>query len=175
MLRSANIRFSLRFSSSMAVIWLTMDASVTRQGFAEQKPERACHHTLLATYRRTHCTYHVHCTDQPPAHRLHPVAGSQGSGVRCILSSSFEISSCILPRKFYFRSPLLSGGDYPPAKQANICHRPQEKSNSRFRALSVAVTRRLTQVPRFFLGSIWALVPARDFVNLCHPYMACIA
>ena len=65
MLRSAYIRFSRRFSfgavlgpmafapHSMAFIWLTMDASVTRQGYAKQKPERACRHTLLAICRMT--------------------------------------------------------------------------------------------------------------------------
>jgi hypothetical protein len=65
MLRSAYIRFRRRFSFgaalgpmafapySMAFIWLTMDASVTRQGFAAQKPERACRHTSPATCKTT--------------------------------------------------------------------------------------------------------------------------
>jgi hypothetical protein len=38
---------------SMAFIWLTMDASVTRQGFAAQKPERACRHTSPAICKTT--------------------------------------------------------------------------------------------------------------------------
>jgi len=32
------------------------------------------------------------------------------SALQCICLSSCEISSCILPRKFYLCSPLLSGG-----------------------------------------------------------------
>src|SRR5690606_42132943 len=59
------------------------------------------------TLFRSMASCHVHGKARPPAHHLRLGAGSQGSGVRYISSSSFEISSCILPRKFYFRSPLL--------------------------------------------------------------------
>jgi hypothetical protein len=65
MRKSAYMRFRLRFSfgaalgpmafapHSMAFIWLIIDASVTRQGFAAQKPERACRHTSPATWKTT--------------------------------------------------------------------------------------------------------------------------
>ena len=61
-------------------------------------------------YRMTRCSYHAPGTARPQASRLQPGAGSQGSAALCICLSSFRISSCILPRKFYSCSPLLSGG-----------------------------------------------------------------
>jgi len=71
-------------------------------------------HTSTAICKTRHCSCHVRGKVRPPAHRLRPDAGSQGSGVPCISSSSFKIPSCILPRKFYLCSPLLLGGITSP-------------------------------------------------------------
>src|SRR6056297_2152700 len=58
----------------------------------------------------TRCSCHAHGKARPPVRRLQPGARSQGSAPQYICLSSFEISSFILPRKFYLCSPLLSGG-----------------------------------------------------------------
>jgi hypothetical protein len=108
-MRSAYIRFSRRFSSSIAFIWLTMDAFVTRQGFAKQKPERASLHTSPATRRTTRCSCHVHGKARPPARRLQPVAGSKGSGVRYIWSSSSESPHASCRENSTSAAPYLRG------------------------------------------------------------------
>ncbi len=85
-------------------------ASILRPPLVERRvPSRRCKNITC----RATASSHVRGTALPPARRLRPDAGSKGSGVPCICSSSFEISSCILPRKFYLSSPLVSGG-VPP-------------------------------------------------------------
>ena len=79
MLRSAYIRFSLRFSSSIAFI----------------RPWRhPCRHTSHAICRRMHCSCHARGKARLTAHRLRP--GTR-SGVRYILSSSSESPQAYCP------------------------------------------------------------------------------
>jgi len=108
-LKSAYMRFSLRFSSSIAFIWLTMDASVTRQAIAQQSAERACHHTSPAICRKTHCSCHVHGKAPPPARRLRPDAGSPlladcyAIACRAMDDLRLSVSACL-----HSESPRLS-------------------------------------------------------------------
>jgi len=108
---SAYIRFSLRFSSSMAFIWLIKDASVTRQGFALQKPERACRHTSPATCRMMHCSCHDHGKARPPATGTPPSAWRRTARIWGSLYLAIFIQNLLvhLAEKILLMPPLTFG------------------------------------------------------------------
>lgn len=81
---------------------------------------RRVHPTILflATCRTKHCSCHASGTTPNPAHRLRLGAGFPEFGVHYISSSSSKPPQSFLPRKFYFRIPLVSGG--LPLEQKNL-------------------------------------------------------
>ena len=95
---SANLFLSRRFPSSSAFI-----------GGSSPHP---CRHTSPTSCKTTRCPCHARGTTRPPARRLRPEAGSIGFEIPCLGWSSFEIFSCILPRKLHPCSPLLAEGHY---------------------------------------------------------------
>ena len=125
MLISANIFFKRRFSSSNAFIWLIMDASVTRQGFALQKPERACRHTSPATYKRTR-SLSAFAAQKPAGQRHHPVLAAKlrHSHAPFGLAQNRQdlrvaVSACLhrnllmrIAEKILLMNPVNRGGDY---------------------------------------------------------------
>ena len=99
MLTSAYMRFRRRFSSAIAFISLMRLASIP--------PYFARH--LYSVALLMPCSRHSSAAGTPPSiWRSTAMIWASVNRVFFI-----GISSFILPRKFYFRTPLISGGDYP--------------------------------------------------------------
>ena len=98
MLTSAYMRFNRRFSSAIAFISVIRLASIP--------PYFARH--LYSVALLTPCSRHSSAAGTPPS-IWRSTAMIEASVKRVFF---IKISSFILPRKFYSRIPLRSGGDY---------------------------------------------------------------